>query len=58
MRGGRIRLAVAVLLVNAVLAVAIGCSLYIIRYLYRRLLHRGQATPEQQLVKVAVGQAR
>ena len=54
---GFLSTAVAVLLVNAVLAVAIGCSLYIIRYVYRRLHYAAQR--EQPLVKtMAVGQAR
>lgn len=36
--------AIAVLVVNAVLAVAIGCSFYVFRYFYMRL-HRPRATP-------------
>lgn len=49
--------AISVLLVNAVLAVAVGCSFYVIRFVYRRLVGRSQ--PDQQLVKtVVVGQAR
>lgn len=45
--------AVAVLVVNAVLAVALGCSLYLLRYLYEHL--RRQPQREDALVKVAIG---
>jgi SulP family sulfate permease len=36
--------AIAVLVVNAVLAVAIGCSLYLLRYVYSRFIRRGAGT--------------
>ncbi|HUE01575.1 MAG TPA: SulP family inorganic anion transporter [Bryobacteraceae bacterium] len=40
--------AISALIVNAVLAVAIGCSLYLLRYLYRRLVPPvAQQTPEE-----------
>jgi SulP family sulfate permease len=47
--------AVAVLIVNAVLAVAIGCSFYLVRYLYRRwrLFHRDALREVPRLVNVA-----
>lgn len=49
--------AVSVLVVNAVLAVAVGCTFYLIRYVYCYFRDRSQ--PKQQLVKtMAVGQAR
>lgn len=48
--------AAAVLVVNAVAAVAIGCSFYIVRYVYCRM--RKKAEREQRLVGMAVGQAR
>lgn len=52
---GFLTTAVAVLVMNAVLAVAIGCSFYLIRYLYRRIKH---TVPDESLSKVAVGSAR
>lgn len=45
--------AVAVLMVNAILAVAIGCSFYVGRYAYRKLNRHSEET-EDQLVRVAV----
>jgi sulfate permease, SulP family len=53
---GFLTTAVAVLVMNAVLAVAIGCSFYVIRYLYDRMKQRPRA--EESLTKVAVGGAR
>jgi SulP family sulfate permease len=47
--------AAAVLIVNAVLAVAIGCSLYLLRYLYLRIV---KGAPQQEPAKMAVGNAR
>ena len=44
--------AVAVLVVNAVLAVAIGCSFYVFRYLWSKA--HGTGEPEQALSNVAV----
>ncbi|MGA2136158.1 MAG: SulP family inorganic anion transporter [Bryobacteraceae bacterium] len=46
--------AVAVLVVNAVLAVAIGCSLYLVRYLYRRFVKPADARAPEEIAKVAV----
>jgi sulfate permease, SulP family len=48
--------AVAVLLVNAVLAVALGCSFYVVRYLYRQMI-RSEPPKEQEreLMNVAIG---
>ena len=46
--------AVAVLMVNAILAVAIGCSFYVARFVYRKLHKRSEQT-EDQLVRVAMG---
>ena len=40
--------AVAVLVVNAVLAVALGCFFYVVRYLYLQFHGRERAAPEQQ----------
>jgi SulP family sulfate permease len=48
--------AAAVLLVNAVLAVAIGCSFYLLRYVYHRLGRR--VSQPEQAAKMAVGNAR
>lgn len=45
--------AIAVLLVNAVLAVAIGCSIYLVHFLYERM-HRPRVR-EEQMTRVAVG---
>ena len=46
--------AVAVLVVNAILAVAIGCSFYLVRYVYYRI-HRPQALyPEESASTIAV----
>jgi SulP family sulfate permease len=53
---GFLTTAVAVLVMNAVLAVAIGCSFYVIRYLYDRIKQHSRA--EESLTKVAVGSAR
>jgi len=53
---GFLSTAIAVLLVNAVLAVAIGCSFYVIRYVYCRF-HK-PVEREKPLVGIAVGQAR
>jgi SulP family sulfate permease len=56
--------AAAVLLVNAVLAVAIGCSFYLLRYLYLRFGKRAaepkpaEQLAQQQAGKMAVGGAR
>ena len=47
--------AVAVLIVNAVLAVALGCLVYLGRYLRDRMRHRQAAQDENELVKIAVG---
>jgi SulP family sulfate permease len=48
--------AAAVLLVNAVLAVAIGCSFYLLRYVFHRIV---KPVPQQeQAGKMAVGGAR
>ncbi len=44
--------AVAVLVVNAVLAVAIGCAIYVAKYLYERV--RRQKAGQDQMVKMAV----
>ncbi len=49
--------ACAVLVVNAVLAVAIGCSFYLVRELYCRM-HNKNNVEAEQMVKVAVGGAR
>lgn len=49
---GFLTTAVSVLIMNAVLAVAIGCSFYLIRYLYVRIMHG--PTPDDTLTKVAV----
>ena len=48
--------AVAVLVVNAVLAVAIGCSFYLLRAVYQHF--HGPVTREERVVKVAVGSAQ
>ena len=45
--------AVAVLMVNAVLAVAIGCAIYVARYVYERT--RRPTAEQDQMVKMAVG---
>lgn len=51
--------AVAVLLVNAVLAVALGCLFYVVRYLYLQIPGRSLAQPEpQSFAKMAAGQVR
>jgi SulP family sulfate permease len=51
--------AIAVLIVNAVLAVALGCLCYVVRYLYRRLPGRAPLLAEQQSFgKMAAGQIR
>lgn len=47
--------AVAVLMVNAVLAVAIGCSIYLVRYLVDRSKSPKAASEEADMVKLAVG---
>ena len=52
---GFLSTAAATLVVNAVLAVAIGCSFYVLRYLYRRLIARTQ--PHESVKKMAVGGA-
>ena len=44
--------AVAVLVVNAVLAVAIGCAIYVAKYLFERV--RRQKSGQDQMVKMAV----
>jgi len=41
--------AVAVLVVNAVLAVALGCSFYLVRYVYRNFMSRVPAAPQVEL---------
>jgi sulfate permease, SulP family len=46
--------AIAVLVVNAVLAVAIGCSLYLVRYVYRRFVKPADARAPEEIAKVAV----
>jgi SulP family sulfate permease len=43
---------IAVLLVNAVAAVALGCGLYLVRFIYRRYIN--PLTPEQQALREAV----
>lgn len=48
--------AIAVLVVNAVLAVAIGCSFYVIRAIYLRTA--GRVARKQPSVKIAIGSAR
>jgi hypothetical protein len=48
--------ATAVLIVNAVFAVGIGCSFYIFRYLYYRLSK--QETHEASVLNVAAGTAQ
>ena len=45
--------AVAVLMVNAVLAVAIGCAIYVARYVYERT--RRPSAEQDRMVKMAVG---
>ncbi len=45
--------AIAVLMVNAILAVAIGCSFYVARFVYRKLHRRSEQT-EDPLVRVAM----
>lgn len=47
--------AVAVLVVNAVLAVALGCSVYLVRYLFDRARQPRVAQEQGEMVKVAVG---
>jgi SulP family sulfate permease len=51
--------AIAVLMVNAVLAVAIGCSFYLLRFVYVRLGKGVPQQPEQaEANKMAVSSAR
>ncbi|HUO27817.1 MAG TPA: SulP family inorganic anion transporter [Bryobacteraceae bacterium] len=45
--------ALAVLMVNAVLAVAIGCSLYVVRYLYRRFVRPVAPQEPDEVRKIA-----
>jgi len=45
--------AVSVLLVNAVLAVAIGCSFHMVRYLYRRFVNPVSELPPEEVANVA-----
>ena len=45
--------ALAVLIVNAVLAVAIGCSLYLVRYGYRRFVRPAAAEAPDEIARVA-----
>jgi len=46
--------AIAVLMVNAVLAVAIGCSLYPVRYVYRGFIRPVAPQAPDEMAKVAV----
>jgi sulfate permease, SulP family len=46
--------AVSVLMVNAVLAVAIGCSFYVARYVYRRFIHPVAPEASDEISKVAL----
>jgi SulP family sulfate permease len=46
--------AISVLIVNAVLAVAIGCSLYVVRYVYRRFIHPVAPEASDEIGKVAL----
>ncbi len=54
---GFLTTAAATLVVNAVLAVAIGCSFYVLRAAYCRLIHPPRTTPEA-VKTMAVGSAR
>jgi len=46
--------AISVLMVNAVMAVAIGCSLYLVRYVYRRFIHPIAPEAKDEIGKVAL----
>src|SRR5580658_181663 len=46
--------AISVLMVNAVLAVAIGCSFYVVRYVYRRFIHPVAPEANDEIGKVAL----
>jgi len=46
--------AISVLIVNAVLAVAIGCSFYVARYVYRRFIHPVAPEAADEISKVAL----
>jgi SulP family sulfate permease len=46
--------AISVLLVNAVLAVAIGCSFYLVRFVYRRCIHPVAPRTADEIGKAAV----
>jgi hypothetical protein len=41
-------------MVNAVMAVAIGCSLYLVRYVYRRFIHPIAPEAKDEIGKVAL----
>jgi sulfate permease, SulP family len=46
--------AISVLITNAVLAVAIGCSFYVVRFVYRRFIHPAAPGATDEIGKVAL----